>query len=380
MQYQTFRGSDLREALDAVKAAFGPDALISSTAHVTNGRTGVLGKSYVEVTAAPPGGAPRVWGFGLEANHAQVDRAKKRVQTRAPGVRPRSENSGGAAGLGLDIAEVEKELATLRQMLEALTATRPPRERALAMLQAAGVEGALARELVVGAPKSLKSQSALRSWLAKRLAGRLRVEPGLITRDGPQVIACVGPTGVGKTTTLAKLAARARLDHGRAVRVISLDTFRVGAVEQWQRYAKLLGLPFHAVSEVDNLRQILSQCGSELVLIDTAGRGAHDSDSDWALPRGLSHVGNRSLHVLLVLPAWLRAHDAEQVAERYRQLGTTGVVLSKLDETTLRGGVLHATLPTGLPIAYLCDGPRVPEDVCDATMDAVLTAVFPSES
>jgi flagellar biosynthesis protein FlhF len=389
VQYQTFRGADLKEALDAVKAAFGPDALIGSTSHVTNGRTGALGKAYVEVTAAPPGGEPRIWGFSEAAATPEPRRRVKRFRARLPAHAPAprvpaqhssSETAGGTVGLGLDMGEVERELASLRQMLEQLTATRPPRERALAWLTSLGFEGAVARDLAGDAPRSLKSEAALRSWVVSHLAGRVRTESNLIARPGPQLIACVGPTGVGKTTTLAKLAARARLEHSRPVRVISLDTYRVGAVEQWQRYSSLMGVPFHAVHDLESFRRVLAQCGSELVLVDTAGRGPLDAESDSTLAHGLAGVTSRPVHVLLVLPAWLRARDAELMVERYAQGGLTGIVLSKLDETATRGGVLHAALPSGLPLTYLCDGPRVPEDVHEATPDNVIEAVFPSAS
>src|SRR6201995_2009791 len=133
----------------------------------------------------------------------------------------------------------------LRQMLNELNESRPPKERALTELHAAGIEGTLARELASGATKiARRGREALRAWLSGRIKERVTVTPSMLTDPNPRVIACVGPTGVGKTTTLAKLAAKARLDHGRTVGVISLDTFPVAAVEQGQRYAPFIGLPF----------------------------------------------------------------------------------------------------------------------------------------
>src|SRR5205814_5696655 len=103
----------------------------------------------------------------------------------------------------------------------------------------------LARTLAAGSTYAARAgNDELRQWLRQRVAEKLSCRVGLIEMPGRHLIACVGPTGVGKTTTLAKLAARAVLTFGRSVRVVSLDTFRVGAVEQWRRYAELIGFPF----------------------------------------------------------------------------------------------------------------------------------------
>ena len=374
MQYQNFRGADLKEALSAVKATLGPNALIEGTRQITNGRGGGLGHSYVEVTAAPPAGLK--WPFA----------SKEAMAAEAP-LRRRERAGQGTFGrivkptpsLARDPNEIERELGMLRQMLNELNESRPPKERALTELHSAGIEGALARELAAGATKvARKGRDALRTWLNGRIKERLRVTPGLLTDPNPRVIACVGPTGVGKTTTLAKLAARARLDHGRSVGVISLDTFRVGAVEQWQRYATLMGIPFHIASDRTTFQRAMADMPADLVLVDTAGRSVHGTA--WPLGNCLREITDREVNVLLVLPAWLRANDVTRVLEMYDDPLPTQLVVTKLDETYQVGGILHAALPNELPFAYLCNGPRVPEDILDASVDGVLDAVFPSDA
>jgi flagellar biosynthesis protein FlhF len=162
--------------------------------------------------------------------------------------------------------------------------------------------------------------------------------------------------------------------------VVCLDSYRVGAAEQWQRFGQLMGLPLHFVSEPEEFQHVVGQSQNELVLIDTAGISGTGPSLNALLGDCLRAVADRTLHVLLVLPAWLRARDAERVAERYGGLSPTALVVTKVDETHQCGGVLHAALPTGFPIAYLCDGPRVPEDVRDATVDAVVQTVFPDQT
>ena len=377
MQYQNFRGADLKEALSAVKATLGPNALIEGTRQITNGRGGGLGHTYVEVTAAAPAGLK--WPYATqEAAAAAAETPMRRRDPRKPAAFGRKAQKN-ATSMARDPSEIERELGMLRQMLNELNESRPPKERALTELHAAGIEGALARELAAGATKvARKGREALRTWLSGRIKERLTVTPNWLTDPQPRVIACVGPTGVGKTTTLAKLAARARLDHGRSVGVISLDTFRVGAVEQWQRYANLMGIPFQIASDRTTFLRAMADMPTDLVLVDTAGRSVHGTA--WPLAGCLREINDRKLNVALVLPAWLRASDVTRVLEMYDDPLPTEIVVTKLDETYQVGGILHAALPNQLPFAYLCNGPRVPEDILDASVDGVLDAVFPSEA
>lgn len=389
MTYQNFRGADLQEALSAVKATLGPNALIEGTRRVTNGRAGGLAQQFVEVTAAPPQGLK--WPFASKEARA-IDmplRERAAIQGSAggagqlPATEQRSVRGAGSkygTVLGLSPSDVERELTSLRAMLEELNQQRPPKERALTLLHGRGIEGNLAKELANGAAKHAKKGKAqLTEFLRGRLAERVGVSGGLMQNPRRTLIACMGPTGAGKTTTLAKLAARARLDLGRSVGVISLDTYRVGAVEQWQRYAALMGIPFQVASDRGSFRRALAEISADIVLVDTAGRST--SASSWVLPECLSGLPEDIVkHALLVLPAWLRASDVTRILGLYEAPQPTEVVITKLDETIEAGGVMHAALPESIPIAYLCNGPRVPEDIREASVEAVVDAVLPAEA
>jgi flagellar biosynthesis protein FlhF len=381
VQYQSFRGADVKQALSAVKAALGPDALIESTRRVSNGRGGALGQTYVEITAAPASEEALRRRFH-PGKHQESLRVREPASREIVHSEPTREalNSGRQNLPGMDTQAIHRELSALRGMLEELNAARPPRERAVSMLNAAGIDGVLAKELCVGAARvARKGNDALRAWLMSRVAERVRIAPSPVTRKGRQVIACVGQTGVGKTTTLAKLAAKARLDLGRSVGVITLDTFRVGAVEQWQRYAALLGLPLGVAQNAEEFAELMRDSRSDIVLVDTAGRSNANFPGKWPLKSCLDSVENRERHVLLVCPAWMRSKDAESVVELYEEPAPTSLVVTKLDETLHVGGVMHAAIPNGLPISYLCDGPRVPEDIHDASIELVLDALFSTQ-
>jgi flagellar biosynthesis protein FlhF len=368
VEYQTFRGSDVQEALSAVREALGSDALIGTTRRVTNGRAGAFGHTYVEVTAAPAR-----FGSGASGSDVATDRGprvtRERLSPRMPVATPRASHDA-----------LEREVAQLRALVDELSQGRSPREKAGSMLNGAGIEGALAKDLAAGSTRAARAgRGALRTWLRNRIADRILVQPKLIERPFRQLIACVGPTGVGKTTTLAKLAARATFDLGRSVQVISLDTFRVGAVEQWRRYAELIGIPFDVVRDAKQFGEVMARCTADLVLVDTAGRTLDDDTPTRRLAECLDSATDIRREVLLVLPAWFRAVDAERVAAAYSTPRPTALVLTKLDETDEIGGVLHAALPGPIPFAYMCNGPRVPEDIRDAAVDAVVDAVLPRE-
>lgn len=369
MQYQSFRGSDLQEALARVKAALGPDALIETTRQVSLGGS----EQYVEVKAAGASGMKMVWPFAQENPEAGASRRAGSEKLRAGN---RLGKQSAAQGWTAQ-AQIERELQALRAKLEELSAARPPRDRALGMLRAAGIEGALAKELSLRAGAAArKGKEPLKALLMSRVGERLTIQDNLLEARGPRAIACVGPTGVGKTTTLAKLCAVARLDYEKTVSVVTLDTYRVGAVEQWQRYASLLGVPFHVAHDAESFAALASECQSDLLLIDTAGKPGSDGSEPSRVQECLTSIHDRALDVLLVLPAWLRADDAERVVALYERPAPTSIVATKLDETHIVGGLLHAALPRRLPFSFLCAGPRVPEDIKEATHEAVLNAVF----
>ena len=400
MQFQNCRGSDVTEALSQVRNVLGPDAVIRATRRVRGGSP--LDRGYVEIEAAagePVARTPSV-APAARVRRATFTQLPSRTEARAAAAVAASRQSIAAASSarqsiaaassarpavapngakGAPSADMSREIAELKAAVEALQAACTPRTRALGYLHAAGVEGALANELAQGAPRSPKSAQTAGAWLRKAVSERLRVLPSLIERSGQQLIACVGPTGAGKTTTLAKLAARARLDLGRSVGVISLDTFRVGAVEQWQRYARLIGLPFFAARNVEDFSRALAAMDTDILLVDTEGQVVGDGEPMQRLDAALAQASGWDKHVLLTVPAWLRGADVDRLARSYPAPRPTAVVATKLDEASRIGGVLHACLPSDAPLAFVCSGPRVPEDIDIADVESIALRAFPRE-
>ncbi|MBE5316111.1 MAG: flagellar biosynthesis protein FlhF [Xanthomonadales bacterium] len=292
----------------------------------------------------------------------QVERAAARRLTRIP---------DQVAQLCVEdpqIAEMKREMALLRDSLkkelERFSDQRmrlsPARAAAFEELAGYGCDEGFARGIVERIPADLDPQRA-RGLLLGQLAKSLRVcEDEPIAHGG--VVALVGPTGVGKTTTLAKLAARYAAQHSaRDVALVTTDGFRIGAREQLFTYGRLLGMPVIEVANPGELGETLDRLGDyRLVLVDTAGL----SHRDLALGAQLSALAKlRHVNTQLVLPANTHADDLDEVVRRFGIARPRGVVLSKVDETGRLGAALGVTVRHGLPISYLTDGQRVPEDI-----------------
>lgn len=336
-----------------MRTELGADALIASTRQVSSDAAGGSA-THVEVLAAPGG-----------RRTASAVRAPAKRMRRPPVDSPLS-----------DATEERREVIRLRRMIEELSRNRTPRDRTRALLATAGFEGQLARELAQGATQAAKAGGVrLRALLRDRLAKRLAAKPGLLERGEPMAIACVGPTGVGKTTSLAKFAALATLQLGKRVSVVSLDTFRVGAAEQWHRFADLIGFSFDVADNAGTFHRLVHTRPYDLLLVDTAGSTTVEGQD--FLETCMGGLASAAVEVLLVLPAWLRGWDAEQLVTRHVGPPLTGIVITKLDETEQLGGVLHAPVHSGLPVTHLCDGARVPEDVQDASQERLLDLIFP---
>ncbi len=186
----------------------------------------------------------------------------------------------------------------------------------------------------------------------------------------PHKIALIGPTGVGKTTTIAKIASHYALEKNLKVALVTLDTYRIGAVEQLRTYAKLLGVPLEVVADPPKLRQAFDRFArADLVLIDTPG---HSPGDDTALDR-LSATLTRyeDLEVHLVLTASLRMEETYRIMKSFEPMGYDRVIFSKLDEARRLGEILNAWIMGGFDVSYFTTGQRVPEDLEKATVDSL---------
>jgi flagellar biosynthesis GTPase FlhF len=191
-----------------------------------------------------------------------------------------------------------------------------------------------------------------------------------------RVTALVGPTGVGKTTTLAKLAARA-VNAGQRVAIVTADTYRMAAVEQLRAYADLLDVPLHVTFTPQDLRRAVLQCAdADRVFLDTTGRSPLDRDALRALGGTLAV---QQPAVILCLAAGTRARDCEAVLDAYDEMHVRAVALTKWDETVMPGEALSAAIERGLAVSHVTIGQEVPADIVAASADQLAAAAFDLE-
>jgi flagellar biosynthesis protein FlhF len=189
-----------------------------------------------------------------------------------------------------------------------------------------------------------------------------------------RVTALLGPTGVGKTTTLAKLAARAQREHGESVAIVTVDTYRVAAVEQLRAYADMLAAPFEvAFTPLDLKRALRRFAGVDRVFIDTSGRGPFDQQ---ALAQTRGTLEGARPACLLCLPAGMRRVDAEASVAAFEPLGLDALALTKWDETKVPGETLSLCIEQGLPLAHVTVGQEVPADIVSADAGALAASAL----
>jgi flagellar biosynthesis GTPase FlhF len=188
------------------------------------------------------------------------------------------------------------------------------------------------------------------------------------TQSAPRRIALVGPTGVGKTTTLAKIASHYALDRGQDVVLVTLDTYRIAAVEQLRTYGRLLGIPVEVAADGQSLQEIFAHyADADLILVDTPGYGPGDSTSLARLGAALRQA--EALEVHLLVTASVRPGEMQRVLGAFEPLGYDRLVFSKLDEARHLGEVLNAWNHADLPVSYFTTGQRVPEDLEEASVE-----------
>ncbi len=247
-------------------------------------------------------------------------------------------------------------------------------------LTATGLPPALAGEAIrrflpPGAVALQDSMAAARELLIQALPSWVHFAETPVAVQS--TIAFVGPTGVGKTTTIAKLAARIALRARKRVELITLDTYRIAAVQQLKTYAEIIGAGFHVARSLVELDAMTRRfAGQATVLIDTTGRSPHDL-ADQLEPADYLR-GNASIMKCLVLPATLNPADAQIALNKFSLYGVNRLVLTKLDETVQPGIAVNIAALADLPLVYLASGQRVPEDLERATPKSLAGRVLKS--
>jgi len=327
MRIRSYKARTAAEALEMVRQDMGPSALIIQTRPIRGrGLSGVFGGEGVEVVAgtddAPAGGA----------GEADIPTGRTFRHLHDTLI---------ASGVLPALARSLVEEALCRYPSPAFAQKFP----AFADRIAATPAGDDLLEAVGGA-----------------VAKTLRIERGQRPKDGPKVVALVGPTGVGKTTTIAKLATIAALRHQLPTGLITIDTYRIGAVDQLKTYSEMLGAPMAVVRSESEMPAALERFSDRaVVFVDTIGRSPRDRERVNELAPFLSHAPNAETH--LVVSASAKYEDALLTANNFGKLRPARLIFSKVDESTRFGSIYNLAVQTQLPLSYLTIGQEVPDDI-----------------
>lgn len=414
MKVKTYRAPSMKEALEEVKKDLGHDAFILSGKEVKGKKMmGFFGSSYFEVTAAvdyaatagkasTSGGASQSAGqvdrvelddiqdtfrFSLP-NHKRSASATETVFDWSPGpVSALAEPEGESANEVL-LQEIRNLRAVIQSMPRPAAQVRPGvTHPTAAMHQTAKfahpvfeevyldllekeMDEDLACELVEEVIRERKTISGpgkkqVERRIVASLLRRIRLSSEVLavpTKGGQRILAMIGPTGVGKTTTLAKLAARAVLKQRLKVGFITIDTYRIAATEQLKTYAEIIDVPTKVVENVKGLaRAIEDFADRDLVLIDTAGRSPRETSSLQELASALNELPN--VQKALLLSATTKRSDLAEIAETYKNFHPDCVVFTKVDETQVYGPLFSHMARCASPMACLTVGQNVPKDL-----------------
>jgi flagellar biosynthesis protein FlhF len=349
MSARTYRAGTMKEALAQVRRDLGGNAIILGTREVRRRRLFGLGKrELIEVTASD--GLSGSVHLGPAADptaaplHAQFSEQLSRLHAMV-------EDLSRQGRIEHLLPDLPTELVpTYSQLLEA------------------EVPEVLARRLVRHVAERLEPDQAhrpdlVRDALRDAVESCVSIAPPIAAVAGTRrVVALVGPTGVGKTTTVAKLAANFKLAHGFRPGLVTVDTYRIAAVEQLRTYAEIISLPLAVANAPGEMRRAIDELGDvDLVLIDTAGRSPRDEVKIRELADFLAEARPDEVH--LVLSAVAGERSLRAAVERFSVVCADRLILTKLDEADGLGGVLAVLGQADRPVSYLTTGQAVPDDI-----------------
>jgi flagellar biosynthesis protein FlhF len=357
MRIKKFTANNYSTALQQVKQELGADALVLSTRSIKP-PSPIAGKKQatrVEITAAVEYASP------VEEQKVQVPHEKKSMPEEADA----------------DLKSLIFSLLSQTDQAKSM-GLMPHQFDTYSHLVESGLDEKLASKIL---KKALEQNSELSSTkeslqvmnlMKKVLPCKGEID---LNNHGPKIVAFVGPTGVGKTTTVAKIAAEYALRRAKKVAMISLDTYRLGAIDQLRIYGEIMEVPVEVAGGKEELRQIIANhADKDLILIDTTGRSHQDKDYSRQLKEVFDAVGGVETHLVLSVTAQEKLFTATY--QQFSTMGLDRVLFTKLDEGLNFGSLFNFTVRNKLPISYFTSGQQVPEDLEVARPERVISLIF----
>ncbi len=370
MDMKRFHEKNMHTALQKIREELGDNAVIISSSQNSTGVEVVAATDYEAVENSDV--IPNI-EFYEKSSIANMQVASKSLADRHNiDIEPVVHE--------IDTSAIQKEISQLRAIIESQTELiswnklidqNTVARRLLQKLSISGFGFNLSK-LLLGTVKSVNDFDSAWSQIEVRLKDKLSMTQECVIESGG-IVALVGPTGVGKTTTIAKIAAQYAMQHGNSdIAIISTDHFRIGAHDQISIYGSILNVPVVTANDESELHKALKIVkNKKLVLIDTAGLSQRDARVQEVM-QALSKL-SKDLITYLVISANSQLCVQKEIINNFRSDNINGVVVSKTDEASQIGGVLTALIEQSLPLAYETTGQRVPEDIVRPNQDEILT-------
>ncbi len=346
MQINRYRAKSISEATAKVKSELGPDAIILTTKKLDGGKGG----QCFEIAALP-----EKTSYTQDSYHelkSDLMRIKDMIYLL--------NTSGG-------IAERLIMNPAVLNIYTRLLKSGVSDHCAKLFLNSAGV---------LNTHIAAENQNQVNKLIAKEILKQIDIDPTANRiNKGQEVLALVGTTGVGKTTTIAKLAARFMLKEQKRVGLVSIDNYRIGAMEQLKAYADILGIPCFAAFNRKDLLYVLKRLGKhDVILIDTAGQSQYDTNRITELQRMLTEDLEIRSHLLLSVTT--SEDEMYRTALNFAPLKYQHYIFTKTDEAQKKGSIINQLMKLNLPISYLTNGQNVPEDIEIATKEKIVRLIL----
>lgn len=365
MRIKRFTGPSVKEAIKDVKAEFGADALILSTKKIGAGLHEVV--AAVDYDLSEPVELP-------------VENEAKLQPSPAPA-------ADKAERLPEELNELMKELKELNELkklcMNMVSSADSPLSGVFTRLEenlvSNGIDRRLAKKILMNTLSGVTKEKAtditfLKNCIKQKVYDKIAIADPLASKG---VVAFVGPSGVGKTTTIAKLAAVNALRNKKRTALVTTDTHRIGAVEQLKIYGRLMGVPVDVARDANDLQGLIkAHDDKDLVLVDTAGRNQNDAKGIGELESFAQAVPGMRFN--LVLNSQSRDEALYSSVKGFGSLPLDSLTFTRLDEGTAHGPILNAMVLAKKPVAYLSTGSRVPEDIEAASRERLMRYIMPN--
>lgn len=382
MAVKSYKAKSIQEAIKRLKKDLGPDAIILSTKRLPGNVRDPYCSNMFEVTAAPSNSLT-----DIELNIG--NRIEKNQESEGLSTKNYIARDDCRLNSGNDWDSIKSELLSIKDMLFLINQTgnlpesfymHPESLNLYARLVKAGISKWRIQTFIEKISSVSDIQGLDSGEICKRLINEILsslsvLNPFKYEGQKKQLAAFIGPTGVGKTTTIAKLAAGLSLKEKKKVGIISIDSYRIGALEQLKTYAAIMGLPcLPAFSKKDLEIAVRQMQNKDVILIDTAGQSHLDKERMKELSRLME--GNLSISSHLVLSVTTKREDMKEAAENFVMLNPKTYVFTKMDETRKIGNIIDQSIDLKMPISFLTNGQRVPEDIMPADKKNLLRRIL----